>query len=91
MIVSVHLGMLHTPTLKLCCMLKAAHKDNFSHEIKEDTSVYMTDLNASKLATQSEVFRASFELTDTPCTIHDVIKHFTGLSPSQHLVLEQVC
>ena len=57
-------------------LLKAAHKDEFSHEIKEVTSVYKDDLNASELTMQLEVFGASFESTDTPPTIHYLIKHF---------------
>ena len=72
-------------------LLKAAHKDDFTHEIKAVTSVYKDDLNASELATQLEVFGASFESTDTPSTIHDVIKHLKGLSTSQRRLLEQVC
>ena len=72
-------------------LLKAAHKDYFSHKIKEVTSVYKDDLNASELTTQLEVFRASLKSTDTPSIIHDVIKHLKGLSPSKYLLLEQVC
>ena len=71
-------------------LLKAAHKNNFSREIKEVTSVYKDDLNASELIIQLEVFGASFKLTDTPSTIHDVIKHLKDLSTSQHFLLEQV-
>ena len=73
-------------------LLKAAHKGDFSHEIKEVTSVYKDDLNASELATQLEVFEASyFESNDSPSMIHDVIKHLKSLSTSQSLLLEQVC
>ena len=37
-------------------LLKAAHRDDFSHEIEEVTSVYKDDIDVSELSTQLEIF-----------------------------------
>lgn len=78
-------------------LLKAAHKEDFSHEINEVTSVYKDDLNTSELKTQLEIFGATFDdspdtsaSTPRPSKIHDVIKHLKSLSTSQTHLLEQV-
>ena len=41
-------------------LLKAAHRDDFSHEIEEVTSVYKDDIDVSELSTQLEILGTSF-------------------------------
>ena len=72
-------------------LLKAAHRDNFSHEIDEVASMYKGNIDMSELLKQPEihVLGISFSYEEQlKVIIHNVIKYLQSLFAS---LLKQVC
>lgn len=70
-------------------LLKFAHKNHFSHEMKESISLYKDYLNPSELTKQLEVFGASIKLTNIPSTINELSSILRASPPTSIFFLNR--
>ena len=68
-------------------MLKAIKKVNFSEKLKAILEVYGTDLNASNLKLQLEIF--STNIADSVIDVVDIKNYLQQLSPAGKALLSQ--